>query len=137
MNFHQHKTFSVDKYKPTLEHREKIALAMLGKTHTNETKKRISNQLSGEKSYQWKGGLAGYSAKHKRIIKHFGRPSKCEFCGSSAAKQFDWANVSGDYKDDISDWKRLCKKCHNGWDASRRHNYEKSWLQTIKKQGVI
>lgn len=133
MFFHQSKITSFTKYKPTIEHKKKISVSMIGKKLSNETKKKISIQLRRDRAYQWKGDEASYSAKHKRIIKYFDRPKKCDFCGNIEYKQYDWANISGEYKDDISDWKRLCSKCHRGWDSSRRHGYEKKWLKFINQ----
>lgn len=56
---------------------------------------------------------------HQWARKQFGKPSRCETCGTTEAKQFDWANLSGEYRKERSDWKRLCKTCHVKLD----HNY--------------
>lgn len=54
-----------------------------------------------------------YVMLHKWVKRQLGRPSVCENCGTTDAKQFDWANISGNYLKDISDWARLCKSCHS------------------------
>lgn len=54
-----------------------------------------------------------YRAIHMWIGRKLGKPSKCESCGeTSDSIRYDWANTSGEYKKDVSDWKRLCHKCH-------------------------
>ena len=34
--------------------------------------------------------------------------------------RYHWANVSGKYLRDISDWIQLCVKCHKQFDIERR-----------------
>jgi len=55
---------------------------MYGKHHTEATKKKISDALSGEKCYRWKGeGInLEYSRLHKWINKYFDKPELCEIC---------------------------------------------------------
>lgn len=53
-----------------------------------------------------------YVMVHKWVRKQLGAPSMCENCERVDAKQYDWANLSGEYLRDISDWARLCKSCH-------------------------
>lgn len=70
-----------------------------------------------EKSSHWKGNSVGYSGIHKWIKRKLGKPNKCDRCGiENAVSGYDWANVSGQYKRDITDWIRLCKKCHCAFD---------------------
>lgn len=57
-----------------------------------------------------------YESAHVWIKRKLGKPNDCENCGTKTAKTYDWANISGDYKRDISDWKRLCRSCHIYWD---------------------
>lgn len=79
--------------------------------------------LQGENSYQWKGDNAGYSALHKWIIRYLGQPTVCKFCGKISLR-LHWANKSGKYKRDLSDWIRLCSKCHWKHDGKigKRHS---------------
>lgn len=55
-----------------------------------------------------------YRKVHFWMNDNFGRPTECESCGFSSDnnRQFHWANLSGKYLFDRSDWKRLCVKCH-------------------------
>lgn len=73
--------------------------------------------LSGSNSAVWKGDNAGYSALHKWIARVKGKPAYCEECNrSDEGTPYDWANISGKYKRDVSDWKRFCRSCHQKFD---------------------
>lgn len=64
----------------------------------------------------WNDGLyredAGYVARHEWVNKLFGKPNKCEDCGSIIEVAYHWHNLSKEYKRDRTDWIRLCVKCH-------------------------
>ena len=78
--------------------------------HLNKTKFKISGRL-------FKGTPQEYSHIHYWIGTKLGKPSQCEDCGRFAkGKQIDWANKSGEYKQELNDWIRLCKKCHWSYD---------------------
>lgn len=122
------------------EHKENIsknhAKPMLGRKHTKKSidkikiarKKQvgINHPMYGKKrelSPLWKtdnvsDGLI-YNRKHNILYEKLGKPSICENCGTTEAKVFDWANVSGEYKDDFSDWVRLCRTCHVNYDSNK------------------
>ena len=72
----------------------------------------------GEESPNWKHSNISYSLVHRRIEYKLGKPRKCEDCGTTEAKFYDWANISKKYKLEITDWKRLCRKCHIAYDGS-------------------
>lgn len=55
---------------------------------------------------------AGYFSLHDWVKKRLGRPSLCENCGTTEAKKYEWANLSGECLRDLSDWARLCTTCH-------------------------
>lgn len=57
-----------------------------------------------------------YSGVHQWIKRVSGQPSYCEHCKTTVATAYDWANISGEYKRDLNDWKRLCRKCHMAYD---------------------
>jgi hypothetical protein len=72
-----------------------------------------------EKHPQWKGDKVGYYALHDWVKKKLGMPQKCEWCGISDLDiVYHWANKSGEYKRDVTDWLRLFPKCH------RKHDLE-------------
>lgn len=88
----------------------------------------ISELQSGEKNVHWKGEDAGYAAKHTWMNNKFGRPKVCEKCGSEDKERYQWANISGEYKRERSDWMRLCLSCHYRMDEVA----DKAWV--TKKQ---
>lgn len=54
----------------------------------------------------------GYKGIHNWMTRTYGQPKYCESCDSTNAARFDWANISGEYLRDRSDWERLCRSCH-------------------------
>src|SRR4051812_22800066 len=66
---------------------------------------------TGPRKPGWKGEDAGYVAKHAWVQRQLGKPSLCADCGTTDAKRYEWANISGEYKRDLDDWKRLCTRC--------------------------
>lgn len=71
-----------------------------------------------------------YHTIHKWIYKEAGSPKKCEQCGITDKSRYEWANISGEYKQDVSDWIRLCKSCHHKFDKIS----EKLWYK--RRNGV-
>lgn len=95
----------------------KISLAHKGQNSSPATQfKRAENP-----AYALVGGMNAYRRLHVWIEKQLGKPSICSKCGIEATgRQIHWANVSGKYKGDISDWIRLCARCHYNFDAKRQ-----------------
>lgn len=67
---------------------------------------------------QWKGENVSYKALHVWVARWRGTPSECEECGDTSDRKYEWANISKEYKRDLSDWKRLCHPCHIRFDDS-------------------
>ena len=89
----------------------------------------------------WKGDEAGYGARHDWIRYHFGRPKKCDDCGTTKIPKgkkwwFEWANISGKYKRKKSDWKRLCRLCHCRMDSHLRARGEKHGIAKLNQHQV-
>lgn len=108
------------------ETREKFRKRMLGNTfnkcrkmHPN-TRKALLNAISGENSWKWKGDLVGYAGIHDWIEKIMGKPQECSHCGTKEKRMYHWANISNEYKRDITDWIRLCVPCHKKFDLSKK-----------------
>lgn len=59
-----------------------------------------------------------YRNIHNWVTYHLGRPHNCEICGNKDLehRQYHWSNISGQYKRDLSDWRRLCASCHRNID---------------------
>lgn len=85
---------------------------------TEETRKKLSLSKTGEKSPRWKGDMAGYRAKHIWLARILGKPHFCNHCKDKTLshRSYHWANISGRYKRNIKDWKRLCVRCHKKFD---------------------
>lgn len=76
------------------------------------------NLPRNEKHHNWKGNAVGYGGLHDWITRKRGKPSFCEHCKKSDLRTrcYQWANKSHEYKRDLSDWIRLCGKCHKKYD---------------------
>lgn len=78
----------------------------------------MGNKYNLGKKNSWKGDKVGYAGLHSWVKKYLGVPHFCEHCGNRDLKhlQYQWSNISGKYKRIISDWQRLCCKCHKAFD---------------------
>lgn len=65
-----------------------------------------------------------YNTLHAWIRRNYGTPSECEHCGATESKKFEWANISGEYKLERSDWARLCCQCHRRYDRGTKNRIE-------------
>ena len=99
----------------------------LGKKHPQtEGAKQKLRQWTGNKRYNWKGDGVGYHALHAWLYRHFGKANKCENKDCKyprtgrrwmeKPKRYEWANLSGKYKRDRTDWIHLCPSCHRKFD---------------------
>lgn len=73
----------------------------------------------GKYHYLWKGDEAKYTTKHTWIYRNHGKANKCEFNKEHTGREYQWANISGEYKRDISDYRQLCRSCHAKYDHLR------------------
>lgn len=104
------------------------------KNHPPIGKKRP--EMTEERHFAWKGDNVGRTALHDWVKSRLGRPNKCEHCGTTKAKKYEWANKSHKYKRDLSDWIRLCTRCHHiydnvavkRWETRFRTKYPRSQL---------
>lgn len=53
-----------------------------------------------------------YVLLHEWVRKTLGTPSLCSECGTTEQRMYHWANISQEYKKDVTDWRRLCVPCH-------------------------
>lgn len=76
----------------------------------------------GENHPRWKGDKASYISKHFWAYNHFEKSDTCESCKTTGlvGHWIHWANISGEYKRDRSDWMRLCAQCHKNRDSKGR-----------------
>ena len=74
--------------------------------------------LTGENHPHWAGDKIGYAGIHFWVKRKLGTPKKCAHCGTTdITKKYDWANISGKYLRRLSDWIRLCSRCHAKFDG--------------------
>jgi hypothetical protein len=79
----------------------------------------VKGRIAGKKSYLWKGKNVKYRALHSRIEVRLGTPMVCKICGTKTAKKYEWANIDHKYSKKLSDWIRLCTKCHGSFDVKK------------------
>jgi len=94
-------------------HRAKLSLSKIGaKNPMFGVKRRNENTID------WSLDRIGYVRLHKWVRRQIGKPNLCSNCndGTRATKDYHWANISKLYKKDVTDWIRLCAKCHSRWD---------------------
>lgn len=119
------------------EMREKARQARLGKKHTPETiqklrnarlvymqnpenRKKIGVANTGDRNGQWKGSDVKYQALHMWVRRKLGNAKKCAKDPSHKSKKFVWANKTGKYLRELSDWHELCNSC-NILDGVKMH----------------
>jgi hypothetical protein len=82
---------------------------MNGSVNTIKYTKASIGKLA-EKNGMWKGDEAKRGAIHLWVRARLQRPDSCQDCGSM--KPLDLANISQQYKRDLTDWEWLCRRCH-------------------------
>jgi hypothetical protein len=95
-----------------------------GTHRTEEDKRKISIANSDEGNGMWKGDDAGYIARHEWVHRRLPKPEKCQNCHNK--KAIDLANISGEYKRDITDWWYLCRTCHMNIDGRMERLHKKT-----------
>ena len=77
-------------------------------------------KISGSKNYAWKGENVGYTCLHQWIRRLKGKPQKCEICGTTNKRKYEWANINHRYLRNLNDYVRMCTSCHRKYDIE--HN---------------
>ena len=110
----------------TEEHRQNISRSLVGHAVSDATREKLSaastgrRMPKGELSATWKGDEVGYHALHAWVKREFGPPTTCGRCTNPRSKRFEWANLSGNYTRERSDWESMCASCHRRYDAAKR-----------------
>jgi hypothetical protein len=71
-----------------------------------------------EKHPMWKGEKASYSAFHHWINHKMGKAIFCALNENHKNCEYEWANISGKYLRDTSDYVSLCVSCHKKLDMT-------------------
>jgi len=79
------------------------------KPHTKEAKKKISQKKQ-------KTQLT-YEGIHNWLRRDYGVAKECrnKLC-KGTSKKYNWANITGEYKKDLSHYTQLCTSCHISYD---------------------
>lgn len=85
----------------------------------------------GEDHWAYQKENPSYRAVHAWIVKKYGKAKQCENTKCVyprkdrrgkmmiEPKSYQWANISGEYKRDRSDFKELCASCHKLFDLHK------------------
>ena len=115
-------------YKHSEESLEKMRKVQKGHpAHPNSGFQKGHKGIVGKDNKMWKGNKVGYGGLHYWISLHLGKPNKCEHCGTTTAKKFEWCSVDHQYKRNKADWLRLCTSCHRKYDIDN-NNYQIGYL---------
>ncbi len=76
-------------------------------------------QDNGKSAWFYRDRILEYKALHKRINRKFKEVETCMFCGKKGC--LHCANVSGEYRENLSDWMKLCVSCHMKYDRGILH----------------
>ncbi|MFN8502354.1 hypothetical protein [Kouleothrix sp.] len=63
-----------------------------------------------------KAGTKEYERVHSWIKQQYGDAAYCIVNKEHKASNYHWANISREYKYEISDWIELCPGCHSNFD---------------------
>ena len=97
-----------------------------GISMSEETK----NKVIGEKNHGWKGNEVGYMGLHNWIRRHYGTATKC--INGHIAKRYVWANKSGEYKRELSDWQEVCDSCNFSDGISVPSRFRERGIATLQ-----
>jgi hypothetical protein len=82
-----------------------------------------SDSCKNELNPRWTGDDISYNGVHLWVRRRKPKPNLCVNCNK--AKPKDLANISGEYKRDVNDYKWLCRKCHMEEDGRRERLIER------------
>lgn len=84
----------------------------------------------------WKGDRAGRSAMHKWVQLIKGKPNKCESCGATETRRYEWANIDHQYRRVLEDYIRMCRSCHRTYDI-KNNNYKIGFLKIYENKKYV
>lgn len=93
-----------------------------GHTPTEEQKNKMQLTWEHNRNVSFETKNLSYRELHKYIENIIGKPDTCEHCGKTGltGRKIHWANKSRKYKKELSDWIRLCVKCHKAYDKQSK-----------------
>jgi hypothetical protein len=99
----------------SVETRVRLSISHKGLRASPETRAKLSEINRHEGNAQWKGDGAKYSAIHMWVKKNRVKTGKCSTCAHEGYTE--WANISGVYLRDLTDYAEMCKRCHYEFDT--------------------
>jgi len=122
----------------SVETRKKISQSLMGHKHSKETLDKISKavkgKLSGEKHWNWQGGLSfePYSVDWTETLKRTVRERDhyiCQVCGKQQGDEtFDVHHIDYNKKNcSLNNLITLCVNCHMKINFNRKFWLEKFW----------
>lgn len=97
--------------------RTKEGIRIMAEKISELTKGKPKYNLRGANHGNWLGDEVGYVSLHKWVKLRKPEPKCCPDCGIES--KLDLANLSGEYKRQLSDWGYKCRKCHKKYDLKR------------------
>lgn len=112
-------------------HKAAISAALTGKPKSDDHVQKVASSQQGKprpsvqgvNHWKWRGDDVGYAGVHQWIAKVKPKTGICEHCGyvtfltpGRKGARTEYANLSGDYRRELSDWKELCSVCHKYYD---------------------
>lgn len=82
--------------------------------HSEETKRKMSEQRKGENNANWKANNITKWGLHKWLRANIPKPEFCEICKDKSPR--DMANITGIYDRDFKNWAWFCARCHKYYD---------------------
>lgn len=72
----------------------------------------LKGRPTGENNNNWKGDNVSYRNLHRWIERKLGKAEKCMNNLNHKSRRYHWANISGEYKRDLNDFRQLCPSCN-------------------------
>lgn len=86
----------------------------------NEIWKNRTKDYQGKNNPAWKGSEVGYRAVHLWVQKKLGKAKRCRVDNNHISTRYHWANISKQYKRDLTDWTEMCPSCNSRDRIERR-----------------
>lgn len=93
---------------------------------------RLPPVLVGEEHSFWKGEQAGYTPIHIWVARWKGKANRCEDCGATDKKRYDWSNIDHKYRRVLADYIARCRSCHQKYDIKFN-----GWHRGMHKPNLI
>lgn len=96
-----------------------LNLGNFPKGHTPWNAGKSWDARKNEGNSLWRGDKASIIAIHEWVKRRMPKEKKCQICGTEENRMYHIANISGEYKRNVSDYMRLCVPCHKRYDLNR------------------